>query len=88
MKTTTRKQSTKEVTVLARVEFKNDARKVVYRVLSSNGHDTYDTFFFNGKACSCSCPATKPCYHMTQLQMREQARTDAAVYRRMAEMTA
>lgn len=73
------KSASKEVTIVARVQFKNDARKVVYKVLSSNGKDTYETYFFNGKACSCSCPATKPCYHMVQCEAREQARKVEAV---------
>jgi hypothetical protein len=74
---TARKQAIKEVTVLARVEFKCDSRKVVYKVLSSNEKDTYITTLFNGKACSCTCPATKPCYHMVQLEAREAARNAA-----------
>lgn len=68
------KTASKQVTVISRIEFKADSRKVVYKVLSSNGKDTYETFFFNGKACSCTCPATKPCYHMTQLEAREASR--------------
>ena len=71
----TQKQQ-KEVTILARVEFKNDPRKVVYQCLSSNGVDKYNTFLFNGKACSCECPATKPCYHMVQCEAKEQQRND------------
>lgn len=75
-KLTQSKSTTKEVTVLARVVFKNDSRKVVYNVLSSNGKDQYQVYFFDGKVCSCSCPATKPCYHMVQLQAREDAREE------------
>ena len=63
----------KEVKVIARAQFKANGY-VVYRVLSSNGRDVYDTTLKNGKALGCSCPATKPCYHMTQLEAREQAR--------------
>ena len=37
MKTTTKVQ--KQVQVLARIQFKNDPRKVVYQVRSSNGAD-------------------------------------------------
>ncbi len=75
----------KEVTILARVEFKNDARKVVYKVLSSNGKDTYMTSLFNGKACSCDCISRKPCYHMTGCEAHEAARNEE---RKMDEMAA
>jgi hypothetical protein len=66
----------KQVKVIARIEFKADSRKVVYRCQSSNGVDVYSTFLFDGKACSCECKATKPCYHMVQCQAKEQARRD------------
>lgn len=68
------KTATREVTILARVEFKADSRKVVYQCLSSNGKDTYMTYLFNGKASSCECKATKPCYHMTGCEAYEAAR--------------
>lgn len=71
--TKTRK-ATKTVKVLSRIEFNADARKVVYIVRSSNGADTYQTTLFAGKATSCTCPAHKPCYHMTQLETKEAAR--------------
>ncbi len=77
--------ATREVTILARVEFKADSRKVVYKVLSSNGADTYQTSLFNGKACSCTCPSRKPCYHMTGCEAHE-AERDAE--RKMDEMAA
>ena len=67
----------KQVQVLSRIQFKVDSRKVVYNVRSSDGTQVYQTFLFNGKACSCTCKATKPCYHMTQLEAREASRMDA-----------
>lgn len=67
----------KQVNIQARIAFKNDPRKVVYRVLSSDGRTVYNTFFFNGKATSCKCLSKKPCYHMTGCQAREDARQPA-----------
>lgn len=63
----------KQVHIIARVEIKK-SDLVVYKVRSSNGTDTYQTTFYNGKASGCSCPSYKPCYHMTQLQAREDER--------------
>ena len=63
----------KQVQIIARVQIKRNGI-VVYKVRSSNGADIYETTFYNGKACSCSCPSKKPCYHMVQLQEREDAR--------------
>lgn len=67
----------KEVCVIARYQFKADPRKVVYLVRASNGVDTYQVFFYNGKACSCGCASRKPCYHMTQLEAREAQRNQS-----------
>lgn len=73
MKTATTK-TTKTVKVLSRIEFKRDPRKVVYLVRPSHGGDPYETTLFDGKATACTCPAKKPCYHMTQLEAKEAAR--------------
>jgi hypothetical protein len=64
----------KDVTIVARYQFKADAKKVAYLVRSSDGATTYQTFLFDGRASSCTCPAKKPCYHMVQLQQREARR--------------
>ena len=72
-KTTT---APKTVSVIARYQLKRNGH-VVYTVRSSNGQDTYNTTLVNGKATGCSCPATKPCYHMTQLEQREAERAEA-----------
>lgn len=69
-----RKSSTKVVQVIARIEFKSDSRKVVYKVRSSDGSSVYETCLFNGHAMSCTCPARKPCYHETQLEQIEAER--------------
>ncbi len=78
MKTTNKTQKqAKAVKVISRIQFKVDSRKVVYNVRSSDGTQVYQTFLFNGKACSCTCKATKPCYHMTQLEEKEASRQEA-----------
>lgn len=73
--TSTTTKSTKQVQVIARVEFKSDPRKVVYFNRSSDGTKEYQTFLFEGHATSCTCPATKPCYHMMQCEAIEGKRT-------------
>ncbi len=65
----------KVVNVIARYFMKRNGH-VVYAVRSSNGVDTYCTTIINGKATGCTCPATKPCYHMIQLEAKEAARKD------------
>lgn len=66
----------KVVQVIARYFIKRN-HAVVYSVRSSNGADTYCTTIINGKATGCTCPATKPCYHMVQLEVKEAARKEA-----------
>src|SRR5260221_8042194 len=70
---TTKIKTQKQVQIIARITIKKNGI-VVYKVRSSNGKDIYQTTFLNGKATGCTCPATKPCYHMTQLQAREDGR--------------
>lgn len=64
----------KIVSIIARFQFKDDPRKVVYTVRSSTGTRTYEVSMFNGKATGCGCDSRKPCYHMIQLEAREQER--------------
>ncbi len=73
---TTTPLNTKQVQVIARYEIKRNSH-VVYLVRSSNGKDEYHTTLVNGRATGCSCPATKPCYHMRQLEQREAERSKA-----------
>ncbi len=74
--TKTRKSSkAKSVTIIARYFIKRNGH-VVYRVRSSNGVDTYCTTIINGQATGCTCPAVKPCYHMTQLEKIECERAE------------
>lgn len=76
----------KVVQVIARYFIKRN-HAVVYSVRSSNGADTYCTTIINGKATGCTCPATKPCYHMVQLEAKEAARKElvAAEHELVAE---
>jgi hypothetical protein len=68
-------KTTKEVTIIARYQFKNDPRKVVYLVRSSDGKSEYCTTLIDGVASGCSCPARNgKCYHRAQLEAREEAR--------------
>lgn len=73
----------KEVQILARYTHKCNGVEtglVSYKVRSSNGDDTYCTTLLHGQAISCNCPARKPCYHCTQLEVIEQARRAQAAY--------
>lgn len=71
---TVKKHSTKEVTVKARIQFKAAPEKVIYQVLSSDEHTTYNVYMYHGKATSCTCKATRRCYHMDGCDAREAAR--------------
>ena len=70
-------QTPKTVHIVARYFIKRNGA-VVYLVRSSNGTDQYTTTIVNGHATGCTCPAVKPCYHMTQLEHREAERQPAA----------
>lgn len=62
----------KSVQVIARTQFEDDPRKVVYRVRSSrNASAEYETTLFDGRATSCTCPSRLRCYHAQQLEARE-----------------
>jgi hypothetical protein len=70
------KQNKKKVTILARIEFKCDKRKVVYVVRSSDGEKHYYVSFFDGKSTGCDCPSYKPlCKHRLYCQEVESLRT-------------
>lgn len=70
----TKAKAAKTVSIIARIEFRADTRKICYLVNSSNGVDQYETCLFDGKATSCSCPSQRSCYHMQQLEEREAKR--------------
>jgi hypothetical protein len=71
--------ATKIVHIIARYEVKSHAGLVLYRVRSSDGKGEYCTRLLNGKSQCCSCPSTKPCYHMKGLEQIEVARAAAQV---------
>ena len=73
----TQQQAAKQVKIIARIAYKRNPKAVKYIVRSSNGVDQYETTIYNGKATGCTCPATKPCYHMNQLEAKEQQRSEA-----------
>ncbi len=76
--TRTRKSAAIEsVTTIARVQFKSDPRKVVYLNRSSDGETQYETFLFDGRATSCTCPSRKPCKHMAHSEQAEAKRQEA-----------
>lgn len=69
--------SQKVVSIVARYAIKMGGQLtgvIVYVVRSSKGDTTYRTTLLNGHATGCTCPANKPCYHMTQLETKEQQR--------------
>lgn len=70
---TRKPKQTKKVVVIARYFIKRNGH-VCYLVRSSNGKDTYCTTIIDGHATGCTCPAIKPCYHMTQLEQIERER--------------
>jgi len=65
--------ATKQADIRYRVELKGK-EIVVYKVHSSDDSQDYEVTVFEGKVSGCSCPATKPCYHMRDVQAREDAR--------------
>jgi hypothetical protein len=68
-------KSSKEVQIIGRTEYKADTRKVVYQVRASNGVDQYNTFLFDGKVTSCSCPArVHMCKHAVACEAAEAKR--------------
>lgn len=68
------KTATKELTIIARAQFKNNPKAAGYQVLSSNGVDKYEVTVYAGRVTHCTCPARKPCYHMTGVQEYEDVR--------------
>lgn len=76
-------QTAKQADIRYRVELKN-RDIVVYKVVSSNGSDVYDVTVVRGHVNNCTCISHKPCYHMRDVQGREDARTQE----RDAERTA
>ncbi len=69
--------TSKEVTVLARATHKNNAKVVLYKVLSSDESTKYDVTIYEGKCTSCKCKGWKGhrhCYHGDECEKLEAAR--------------
>jgi|SRR5579859_5389660 len=66
----------KQADIQYRVELKAHRGIVIYKVLAHNGRDVYEVTLVNGKLNNCSCPARKPCYHMTGVAAKELAYQD------------
>ncbi len=75
MKTTSNSIKSTTVTIIARIVFKADYKKVCYLVRSSDGATQYTTCLFEGRATSCTCPSRKPCKHMRAAENAEHARS-------------
>lgn len=75
----------KIVHIIARYEIKSHPGLVLYRVRSSDGTGEYCSRLLNGTAQCCSCPATKPCYHMRQLEQIEVERAAAEAVAALSE---
>lgn len=72
----TRKQE-KVADIRYRIQLKDRKHIVVYIVRSSDDTQDYHVTLVNGKVNNCQCRATKPCYHMRDVQAREWAREAA-----------
>jgi hypothetical protein len=77
MATIATKQAQKTADVRYRVALKNNKNIVVYIVRSSDDSQDYQVALVNGRVSSCNCKATKPCYHMRDVQAKEWAREAA-----------
>ena len=82
------KQVAKQADIRYRVELKNRSHIVVYKVRSSDDTQDYEVTLVRGRVNNCTCKATKPCYHMHDVQIREDARRQAAATQAMDELAA
>src|SRR5258708_39275383 len=78
----------KQADIRFRVELKSRPRIVVYQVRSSDDTQTYDVTVGSGKVNNCTCKSYKPCYHMHDVQIREDARRVASTQAHMDELAA
>ncbi len=83
----------REITVLNRYEIKQDCPEkglhkgdVVLHIRNDKGVEYYTTLRRN-KVHSCQCKATKPCYHIKQMVVKENARYEAAKVAKSDEQT-
>jgi hypothetical protein len=66
-------QTAKQADIRYRTEIKRNGI-VVYTVRSSDDTKDYEVTVVRGKVNNCTCKATKPCYHMRDVQAREDER--------------
>lgn len=76
--------TTKVADIRYRVALKNNPRIVVYIVRSSDDTTDYKVTVVRGKVSSCDCISHKPCYHMRDVQAREDERRAAYTYYEMS----
>src|SRR5260221_11381183 len=69
-----KKTAQKTADIRFRVELKNKPWIVVYTVRSSDDTQDYHVTVVRGKVNNCDCISRKPCYHMRDVQVREDAR--------------
>lgn len=65
---------TRQADIRYRVALKQHPGIVVYKVRSSDDTEDYDVTMVDSKVNNCTCRARKPCYHMRDVQAREDAR--------------
>lgn len=66
--------ATKQADIRFRVELKNKPWIVIYKVRSSDDTRDYNVTVIRGKVNNCDCDSRKPCYHMRDVQAREDER--------------
>ena len=81
-------QVAKQADIRFRVELKNRSHIVVYKVRSSDDTQDYEVTLVRGKVNNCTCASRKPCYHMHDVQIREDARRQAETRAHMDELAA
>ena len=69
MKTATSKQAD----IRYRVELKAKPWIVIYKVRSSDDTQDYEVTLVRGHVNNCTCASRKPCYHMHDVQIAEDA---------------
>ena len=74
----TQKQATKVADLRYITTLKNKPYIRIYTYRSSDDTRDYQVTTVHGKVSSCSCPATKPCYHWNDAQAREDSRKSIA----------
>jgi hypothetical protein len=83
------KNQTTPAVIVARIQFKNDPRKVCFQVKSSDNITVYTCCLFNGKVTSCSCPArVLNCRHAQAAEAAEAERSSVIINARRRRLEA